>query len=426
MVEAKRRLSIAAIGSIVCLLAASGCGDTLPGSESPTSLADDGRDRVAPLLQAADAARAAGDFDTAISRYRAAAAVNPRALEPWLDLAAAELAAQHSQAAAEAYRSAQAIDDGNAEAAYWLGQIALRAGKPDDAAMEFEHGLKSHSDDPRLNNGAAMAYALEGDYDRARHYYDAALAVEPDNPSLLNNYGLLQLQTGDLEGALASFSPLVQAHPTNSRYRINLAMSYLALGKTGDALANAPGLTEGQLGRMLATFYHAKPAPAAALSNTPTTTIASPQMATDASQLHQIPGVGKNKAIVDAPSLAPVSIPPTLSPPEINPSAGTASANAASSQEPVRPPSTGLLNGGYKIQVGSVRTGPDAQQEWHRLLARQQDILGDLSLVISRADLGARGVFYRIQAGPFADAADAGRRCDELHGRSLGCIIVRP
>jgi Tfp pilus assembly protein PilF len=407
-------------------LAAAGCSSPAPESASPASLPNDQADRIDPLLEAGDAARAAGDFETALSRYQAATAINPRSLKAWLGIAAAELAEQHNEAAAEAYRSAQIVDDDNAEAAYGLGQIALRAGRAADAAAEFEHGLKSHGDDPRLNNGAAVAYALEGEYDRARHYYDVALAAAPDNPSLRNNYGLLQLQTGDLDGALAAFSLLVQAYPTNNRYRMNLAMVYLALGKTSDALANTPGLTEDQLRHVLAAFYHAKPAPAVALSNSPAAMAPSPQIASAARQRDETADATASKGPVGAPGATPVSTPQIPPSPEINPSAGAASSTASSAQQPARPTNTGSATGVYKIQVGSVRSGSDAEQQWQRLQERQQDILGDLSPMISRADLGARGVFYRIQAGPFADAVDAGRRCDELRGRSLGCIVVRP
>ena len=41
-----------------------------------------------------------------------------------------------------------------------------------------------------------------------------------------------------------------------------------------------------------------------------------------------------------------------------------------------------------------------------------------------RADLGEKGMYYRIQAGPLADGR--GRAvCGELKRRNLGCIIAR-
>jgi hypothetical protein len=44
----------------------------------------------------------------------------------------------------------------------------------------------------------------------------------------------------------------------------------------------------------------------------------------------------------------------------------------------------------------------------------------------TRVDLGDRGIFYRIQAGPVADAAAAERTCNELKRRGVGCLLVKP
>ncbi len=81
---------------------------------------------------------------------------------------------------------------------------------------------------------------------------------------------------------------------------------------------------------------------------------------------------------------------------------------------------------GYRLQLGSVRTADDAKAEWERLKREQGDLLGALGLTVARADLGERGIFYRIQAGPVADAAAAERQCNELKRRGVGCILVKP
>jgi hypothetical protein len=45
---------------------------------------------------------------------------------------------------------------------------------------------------------------------------------------------------------------------------------------------------------------------------------------------------------------------------------------------------------------------------------------------VARADLGDRGTFYRLRAGPIADEAKARAICDSLAGRGASCIIVQP
>lgn len=80
---------------------------------------------------------------------------------------------------------------------------------------------------------------------------------------------------------------------------------------------------------------------------------------------------------------------------------------------------------GLRLQLGSVRSESEARGTWDRLKHQNADLLGHLSGTAIRADLGDKGVYYRIQAGPVADASAADRICGELRQRGLGCIIVR-
>jgi hypothetical protein len=78
------------------------------------------------------------------------------------------------------------------------------------------------------------------------------------------------------------------------------------------------------------------------------------------------------------------------------------------------------------LQVGAVRSADGAKREWERLKRGQPDLLGSLGFTTERVDLKARGVFYRILAGPIADEARAERACNELKHRKVGCLLVRP
>jgi hypothetical protein len=80
---------------------------------------------------------------------------------------------------------------------------------------------------------------------------------------------------------------------------------------------------------------------------------------------------------------------------------------------------------GIRIQLGSVRSAEAAREEWSRLKQANPDVLGKLSAVAVRADLGDKGIYYRIQAGPLADAATGDHLCSELKKRNLGCTLVR-
>jgi hypothetical protein len=99
----------------------------------------------------------------------------------------------------------------------------------------------------------------------------------------------------------------------------------------------------------------------------------------------------------------------------------TASAPAA----PAKPTTAQIppaKTGGTRIQLGSVRSEDVARQEWDRIKRTNADLLGGLSANPIRADLGDKGVFYRIQTAPIADAD---RVCGELKRRNIGCIIAQ-
>jgi hypothetical protein len=79
---------------------------------------------------------------------------------------------------------------------------------------------------------------------------------------------------------------------------------------------------------------------------------------------------------------------------------------------------------GYRLQFAAVHSEAAAQQAWTRIKAEQKDLLGAIGGTWPRADLGERGIFYRVQAGPIDDPVKAQRMCDELKRRHVACIIV--
>jgi cell division septation protein DedD len=119
-----------------------------------------------------------------------------------------------------------------------------------------------------------------------------------------------------------------------------------------------------------------------------------------------------------APPPSAVAAPPSPAPPPAAPERKTARAAPL--------PTTPATGKGYRLQLGSVRSSEAAQKEWDHLKSEQGDLLGALGFTAERADLGARGIYYRIQAGPVADAATAERDCNELKKRGVGCILVKP
>ncbi|MDH3242513.1 MAG: SPOR domain-containing protein [Alphaproteobacteria bacterium] len=81
----------------------------------------------------------------------------------------------------------------------------------------------------------------------------------------------------------------------------------------------------------------------------------------------------------------------------------------------------------YQIQMGSVRAASDAAaaELVRRLAQSHKPALEGVKVFSLRADLGARGTFYRLRAGPFVDAFAAQAMCDRLKARKQPCFVLR-
>lgn len=109
------------------------------------------------------------------------------------------------------------------------------------------------------------------------------------------------------------------------------------------------------------------------------------------------------------------------------PPAGQA-APAARTQPPrvaaLEQPKPSAASGPAYIQLGAVREAGAATGEWARLTRQMPDLLGSRTLQARRVDLGSKGVYYRLQTGPFAQRSDAQRLCDQIKARGAGCMVV--
>jgi TPR repeat protein len=81
--------------------------------------------------------------------------------------------------------------------------------------------------------------------------------------------------------------------------------------------------------------------------------------------------------------------------------------------------------GGFSVQLGSGKSKAGAVDESVRLTQAHKLALNGLKIVLVRAELGKRGVFYRLRAGPLSDRAAANALCRKLSARKQGCIVIK-
>ena len=81
--------------------------------------------------------------------------------------------------------------------------------------------------------------------------------------------------------------------------------------------------------------------------------------------------------------------------------------------------------GGYVVQISSQRSEADAQASFRSLQSKYSKELGDREVIVRRADLGPKGIYYRAMVGPFGSAGDADAFCGGLKAAGGQCIVQK-
>jgi hypothetical protein len=119
-----------------------------------------------------------------------------------------------------------------------------------------------------------------------------------------------------------------------------------------------------------------------------------------------------------------------LTEPELESAPATAGAAAEEEAPPMAgppqlaPPPTFASNGRYVAQLAALQSEAATEAAWRRYASRAPDLFRDARLDIERADLGQRGIYYRVRAGYFADRANATRFCERIRQMGQDCIVA--
>ena len=81
---------------------------------------------------------------------------------------------------------------------------------------------------------------------------------------------------------------------------------------------------------------------------------------------------------------------------------------------------------GWWLQIASLSNRDTAAAYGERLGREHARLLRGLDQRIVQADLGGRGVFYRVQVGPLTDRAAARERCVRFEAAGLPCLPIAP
>lgn len=137
-------------------------------------------------------------------------------------------------------------------------------------------------------------------------------------------------------------------------------------------------------------------------------------------------GEVKTANLDTTPKLKPaVSAPLKGSSQDEKPAAKPAPMVKAETEKPKTPAPatvTKVKTGGVAVQLASTPSQADADATWGRL-AKKHTTLANYSKDIERADLGAKGIYYRVRAAGFETASDANAFCKKMKAAGQGCIV---
>lgn len=97
--------------------------------------------------------------------------------------------------------------------------------------------------------------------------------------------------------------------------------------------------------------------------------------------------------------------------------------------EPAGPPPVGAApqfsaNGRFVAQLAALQSEAAVDPAWRRLSSRAPELFAPAQLDVERADLGQRGIYYRVRAGYFADRTQAARFCERIRLMGQDCIVA--
>lgn len=127
--------------------------------------------------------------------------------------------------------------------------------------------------------------------------------------------------------------------------------------------------------------------------------------------------------VAEAPvAEAPVAELPSIevAPAQITSPAATPKAEPAPAASTAAAPASG---GAYVVQLMALREEAGAKNAWAALQKKHPSVLGGQALDIERADLGDKGVFYRVRAAGYETKAAAQSACTSLKSAGQDCLV---
>lgn len=87
-------------------------------------------------------------------------------------------------------------------------------------------------------------------------------------------------------------------------------------------------------------------------------------------------------------------------------------------------PATQAIPDGYLVQVSSQRSMEQAEASFADIQQQYPSVLAGMKPVIQEADLGDKGIYFRVRVGPWASRDEAIRVCESLQAAGGSCFVT--
>lgn len=289
-------------------------------------------------------------------------------------------------------------------------KLGLQSSALDDYTKAIDLGTLPRPIAARAHYNRAISLAAAGDTFAAERDYSKAIELAPDYAAAYHNRANIERERNDYPTAIRDYSAAIERLGDDKR-KLPLFGRALAYEKSGD-LASAVA----DLNRVLVLD------PAYAAARTKLQELG-PQLAAMPQTPDRQPG-GVIK-VASAGGWDTTAI-----------RAGQRETSPAIRQDVTQPApqKTAMLaerphtqatsaDGRYRMQLGAFRKADSASKAW-RDMAHREAALSGLDHSIEVADLGAKGTYYRLQAGGFRTASEAKARCTKLAAENIACVVV--
>lgn len=127
-----------------------------------------------------------------------------------------------------------------------------------------------------------------------------------------------------------------------------------------------------------------------------------------------------------APAAAAPARPAGNAPMAITPQAAPAAAPAPAARTAMTTPvPSAAETGGYVVQLSAQKTPEEARASFRAMQSKYPSVLSDRQVLVKKKDLGAKGIYYGSQVGPFASRDSAIQLCESLKAAGGNCLVQK-